>query len=178
MHNSGMTLVPFDGPVVLFSDSALSASGVLNYSATDPSPDFVANLGPVSRFQTVTIVTLQGGSSSSFGGIFAPAPLFGLASVSSFVIRGTLSGGPDISGSIFVGLASVPATTARFSTNPPGVGLPGTPLSPGSLSVLGATYQAVPIPGPLPLAGAAAAFGWSRSLRRRIKAAMAVESVV
>jgi hypothetical protein len=161
-----------DAAIGLFGSSALSASGVMSYSASDPGSSFSTNLGTVNPFRTVTSVTLQGGSPSSFVGIFAPVPAF----VSSFKIRGTFSGGSDVSGNIFVGLASVPATTSGFTTTPLGVGQPSTPLPSASLSVLGATYQVVP--GPLPLAGAAAAFGWSRSLRRRIKAAKAAETLV
>ncbi len=37
----------------------------------------------------------------------------------------------------------------------------------GVLSITG--FEATDVPGPLPLAGGAAAFGWSRRLRRRIR---------
>lgn len=35
--------------------------------------------------------------------------------------------------------------------------------------VNGQVGYATPVPGPLPLAGAAAAFGWTRRLRRRLR---------
>lgn len=48
--------------------------------------------------------------------------------------------------------------------------LAGTPGPDGQINmVLGP--PATPVPGPLPLLGAAAAFGWSRKLRRRVNAA-------
>lgn len=43
---------------------------------------------------------------------------------------------------------------------------PPTPIHQGNWQIKAA--YAIPVPGPLPILGTAAAFGWSRQLRRRI----------
>ena len=47
----------------------------------------------------------------------------------------------------------------------------------GQINVVVGAPAAASVPGPLPLFGAAAAFGWSRTLRRRISAAGASSNV-
>lgn len=58
-----------------------------------------------------------------------------------------------------------------FLTKSNNIGTPTNSLATATISnfVFTATYETVP--GPLPLAGAAAAFAWSRRLRRRLKTA-------
>jgi hypothetical protein len=148
----------------LWSSGALTASGVTNFSATNPNP------GGVFRLASFDLT----GPTASAGGIFASAfaPPVSLTSVTSFVIEGTYVGGGD--GVFNLGIASVP-----FTSFPGGVGSPATPFDLFTAnggnppSVYGGFFQLTPAqaPAPLPLLGVGVAFGWSRSLRRRIKAA-------
>jgi hypothetical protein len=45
-----------------------------------------------------------------------------------------------------------------------------SPAGIGDITVSSITFKSIPAPGPLPILGAAAAFGWSRRLRKRITA--------
>jgi hypothetical protein len=78
-----------------------------------------------------------------------------------------VSGDPIVSSAIFNGV-----TVASLGFTTPGLigtwQLVGTPGPDGQIDVVLGPPPATGVPGPLPLFGAAAAFGWSRSLRRRI----------
>ena len=50
-----------------------------------------------------------------------------------------------------------------------GVGPSGTPVAGQTFGAFFTARGASPVPGPLPILGAGVAFGWSRTLRRRIK---------
>ena len=136
----------------------LSASGVI---CTGPAPASGIPIydisGPNNFNGTVAAFT-----ASSVSGIFTNLA----GSISSFVIDPAY-----VSNSTIVSSATFNGTdlaTLGFTTT----GLIGTWTINGTSEsiqvILGAPAAAVP--GPLPLFGAAAAFGWSRKLRRRIAA--------
>ncbi|MCT0229408.1 hypothetical protein KQ306_00830 [Synechococcus sp. CS-1324] len=125
-----------------------NATGDNPFGAVDDYTTIGAAVPPANAFRSVNIDL--GTILSGVGSGKATPNLVGLTEVSSFVIEGTLSGGNENG-----------TTVVSF-----GVGPGGTPTAG---STFGGYFTTVP--GPLPLAGAAAAFGWSRTLRRRIKAA-------
>jgi hypothetical protein len=92
-----------------------------------------------------------------------PINLLTQAGVTSFTgakIRGTFSSSSNLVDSFSVGLA-------QFGSSFPTAEQP--------TAVFGNAFNAVP--GPLPIIGAGAAFGWSRRLRRRVNKASTVASV-
>jgi hypothetical protein len=82
------------------------------------------------------------------------------AGAGSLVFSGVSAGPITPLGGSFVFAATGTSQLLSFST-------PGTPSNQQFLYLDNVTVQTVP--GPLPLLGAAAAFGWSRKIRRRIK---------
>jgi hypothetical protein len=150
--------IPFDGPIAIWGGQNTLAIGTgpdnpfgsapsgpfptTNYLASDQDP---GNLGAY-REVSFTFGNPLGG----FGSGKASPFLIDLTEVESFIIEGTLTGAS----------AQTP-TIISF-----GVGPGGTPTA---SSTFGGYFTAVP--GPLPILGVGAAFGWSRSLRRRIKSA-------
>ncbi len=81
-----------------------------------------------------------------------------------------VSGTPIVSGSTHNG-ATLPGLGFTISSGLIGTWqLAGIPGPDGQIDVV-LGPPATPVPGPLPLFGAAAAFGWSRKLRRRVNAA-------
>ncbi|MEB3304577.1 MAG: hypothetical protein VKL58_00010 [Cyanobacteriota bacterium] len=78
--------------------------------------------------------------------------------------EGSLAGyGPLFAYSYNASIAEVMGSLQDLSA--PGSFIDGTPAASATVKYAIAT---APVPGPLPLFGAAAAFGWSRQLRRRI----------
>lgn len=78
--------------------------------------------------------------------------------------QGSLAGyGPLFAYSYNASIAEVMGSLQDLSA--PGSFIDGTPAASATVKYAIAT---APVPGPLPLFGAAAAFGWSRQLRRRI----------
>lgn len=135
------------------------------------------NPGGVARSANFTLTPSGTFNTASVGGIFASAfalPV-ALSQVTSFVIEGTYNGGG--AGIFNIGLGSIPFNTPGLSG---GVGSFPTAaalsnalamnMPPGSQPQVFGAFFTTEVPGPLPLAGAGAAFAWSRALRRRIKA--------
>ncbi|MFZ0406643.1 MAG: hypothetical protein WAM11_00825 [Cyanobium sp.] len=87
---------------------------------------------------------------------------FGMTALSSLKITGTITGGSIDGGAAAFGLANFQGynTGDPFGTTPGGSVMPDT--------IFGRAVLVNQVPGPLPLFGAGAAFGWSRRLRRRI----------
>jgi uncharacterized repeat protein (TIGR03803 family) len=124
---------------------------------------------------------------ASFDGANGKFPYAGLTSAGNGLFFGTAArGGDNGFGSIFEfdpsgGGITLKASFDLANGNLPYAGLTsagnglfyGTTLE-GGHNNLGSIFEfdpsgAVPVPGPLPLMGATAAFGWSRKLRRRIQ---------
>ncbi len=92
---------------------------------------------------------------------FQPS-LFGISTLTNLKITGLIRGGSVDGGAAAFGIANFKGYTTGdpFLNNVPPDGVFGR----------AANVDTVPTPGPLPLFGAAAAFGWSRKLRRRLGA--------
>ena len=117
-----------------------------NYLATIQSNSFAKDFDAYQQ-AAFSFGSAEGGFSS--GGT-SPSN-FSIQRVDRFIIEGTLTGGTNQS--------------------PTEIGFGFTPtFSPTEVVPVGGFYTAT-VPGPLPLAGAGMAFAWSRSLRRRTKAA-------
>ena len=87
---------------------------------------------------------------------------FGIDTLTNLKITGLIRGGSVDGGAAAFGLANFQG----YTTGEPFPG--GGP--PNGVFGRAADVNTVPTPGPLPLFGAAAAFGWSRKLRRRLGA--------
>ncbi|QPN63196.1 hypothetical protein [Synechococcus sp. CBW1004] len=162
-----------------FTDQAIT---IWTNSTTESTPifPFAQGLGSYSTSGTSNTfggTDVQSQASFTLTGPVAPPSALGIAAlinttavnlqtagITSFTgakIRGTFSG----SSSNFSGFS---AGLALFDSDPNmGMVTPST--------VYGNAFNAVP--GPLPIVGAGAAFGWSRRLRRRVKKASTVASV-
>ena len=114
-----------------------------------------SNQNPIPQNAFREVAFNFGSGFGGFGSGKASPDLIGLTEVTSFIIEGTLTGATDSTNTII-----------SFGVGPGGIPEPG--------STVGGYYS---VPGPLPLAGVGAAFAWSRSLRRRIKASKALVSV-
>ena len=133
------------------SGSLLDAYGVTGPESFDGTVDID------SGSSSSALSTLLIGDPDFSGSVFEISPFFAIS-------QGYISGAPIASSSVFAGqtLAGL-----GFTIN---AGLIGTWTLAGS----GDTIQLIlgspsaSVPGPLPLLGAGAAFGWSRRLRRRI----------
>ena len=120
----------------------------------DGDIDFYAITGPSSFPGTANLPSASSVSGISTG-LFGSLGLAGVAT-------GYVSGNSIFSSATFNG-----QTLAGLGLTTPG--LLGTwSLVGGSDSIRVILGAPAPVPGPLPLLGAAAAFGWSRRLRRRI----------
>ncbi|MDM7952051.1 MAG: hypothetical protein QUV07_02380 [Cyanobium sp. CZS 25K] len=86
---------------------------------------------------------------------------FGINTLTNLKITGLIRGGSVNGGAAGFGLANFQG----YNTFEPFLGGP-----PNGVFGRAANVNTVPTPGPLPLFGAAAAFGWSRKLRRRLGA--------
>ena len=161
----GVGIVKAAGSSLSFSNIAARVSGVAGGNPFTDQLIAIWNAGPDNPFGAVDQYTPNGAAipplgafrsvDIDFGAILsglgsgkASPNLIGLTSVSKFTIEGTLSGGNDLG-----------TTVVSFGVGPGGTPTPG--------STFGGYFTTVP--APLPLLGVGAAFGWSRSLRRRIK---------
>lgn len=155
LNFTGATLVGF---------SFCPASGILNsasaFVCTGPNSQasFFSITGPSSFNGSASISNASSvtGLSTVLAGA---APLFGIDSsyisntpiVSSATFNGTTLAGLGFTTTGLIGTWSLTGTSESIQV------IIGAPTSPGAT-----------VPGPLPLLGAGAAFGWSRRLRKRI----------
>lgn len=153
----------------LWSGSPLTVGGtVTGFQGND------VNGSGVFRTADFTLTPSGTFNTASVGGIFASAfaPPVSLSSVTSFIIEGTYNGGNP--GGVFnIGLGSIPFSTPGLTGGVgtfPTAGALATALGGSGQPRVFGGFFVTEVPGPLPLAGAGAAFAWSRSLRRRIKA--------
>ena len=124
--------------------SALAASG-FTYSATD------GPIAPLGTFREISFAFTETGE-GQFGSFKASPDEILLTKVDRFLITGTLTS---------VGTGDPLATNIiSFGVGPAGIPVAGT--------TFGGFFTAQ-VPGPLPIAGAGAAFAWSRRLRRKQK---------
>ena len=136
------------GQVILdfVNDLSSSASGTFSYTATLLGPPIRAfDLG-----QTTLLASLLGGGTAS-------------TTYSSSGLSPLTTGGTSVGGTFQRNLTTQ-TFTQTFSFNP---ALAANRLR----EVEGSWNTYEPVPGPLPLLGAATAFGLSRKLRRRIRSA-------
>jgi hypothetical protein len=151
------TPIPFAGPIAIWGGttdpapsglgdpnpfgSALAVNG-FTYSAASPA-------GTLGAFQEISFDFTQTGV-GGFGSWKASPNDIKLTKVDSFIITGKLdsvgTGDPDASNII------------SFAVGPGGIPVSGSTVG---------GYFTAQVPGPLPLAGVAAAFAWSRRLRRK-----------
>ncbi|MCT0230221.1 hypothetical protein KQ306_05015 [Synechococcus sp. CS-1324] len=185
-----------DQPIALWGFVPVSATSkdVLSYTAKGEEELF--NNYRTADFTLLPTGTLGQPRTASIGGLLAAATQFNLSNPTRFDLVGTYVGGGDNNTKINFGLASftnrgttgnpnqpkpgdLDFSTARFNGGfftlkedpefipvpPPEFDPPDrNPGPPGRDPITSAT-----VPGPLPVLGAAAAFGWSRRLRKRIK---------
>jgi hypothetical protein len=140
---------------------AQTSQGASNYLASG------TQFGSTGAFNTLAISLTPSNTFGTFGnaGVINTSPInlvdAGVQTLTGLKITGKIAG--------FTGPGALSAGLAIYT---------GAPSSPPTFQVGNApnriygnalTYG-VPVPGPLPLFGAAAAFGWSRKLRRRVSA--------
>jgi hypothetical protein len=118
------------------------------YTAADQAPFTVLGAN-VFREVSFSFNDLGFGA---FGSFKASPDQIVLTQVDQFLIRGTLSSVAD----------PLAANVISFGVGPAGIPTPGTTFG---------GFFTTQVPGPLPIAGAGAAFAWSRRLRRRQAAA-------
>jgi hypothetical protein len=130
------------------------------------SPSAFAISGPTTFDGTVSISTPSSTSGLATGmlgsALGGPSGIFSIDPAYAY-------GSPILSNTTFSG-----TTLAALGFTPGLSGLIGTWAITGTSETiqvfLGPPSASNPVPGPLPLLGAAAAFGWSRRLRRRVGA--------
>jgi hypothetical protein len=134
------------GPNGSFGSAPSGGFPTVNYLATIQSNSFAQDFDAYQQaafsFGSAVGGFRSGGTSPS---------TFSIQRVDRFIVEGTLTG-----------------STNQASTQI-GFGFTPTSFPTGVVPVGG--YYTVPVPGPLPLAGAGMAFAWSPTLRRRIRAA-------
>ena len=146
------------------SDGALISSASLICTGLNSNASMYSISGPPSFNGTAQLFA---SSASGISTLLIGAPIFGDSSISIFGIDPAyLSTTPIVSSATFNGetLASLGFTTS---------GLIGTWSLTGTsetIQVFLGNPPAAAVPGPLPLLGIGAAFGWSRRLRKRIAA--------
>lgn len=155
-----------NSPIALWGSSPVVATSdeVSSFTATS----FFA---PLNSFRTAAFTLSPTNGTASVGGLLASAAQVGLSNPTQFDLVGTYLGGGSANTKINFGLA----TFANLGFAGPGPTNPiaTAPSSPNFVDFSTATFNGgnfSVVPGPLPLAGAGAAFAWSRTLRRRIKA--------
>lgn len=129
----------------------------------DPNPfgsattnfSYAASNGPVAPFNAFREISFAFNNTGvgGFGSWKASPDQISLTSVTSFIITGQLDS---------VGTGDPSATNIiSFAAGPGGIPTPGSTVG---------RFFTTQVPGPLPIAGAGAAFAWSRRLRRKQKA--------
>jgi hypothetical protein len=156
-----MTNITTPTAISIWQGSGQTGQGVSGYSTNRSGQDF----GFGAAFQSANFSLSAPQSPGTFGtaGVINTIPFklsdAGITSFTSAKIRGVLSAANTVS--------AVPDFSAGLAifTNPM-----LDPMAPGAPNLIyGNAYDAT-MPGPLPALGAAAAFSFSRRLRRRVKA--------
>ncbi len=172
---SGTTGSALNNNLVTFTDQAITvwANSAFNLAPAFP---FAQGLGGyVTHGSTSIFGMMNVASQASFtlnGPVTAGTPNIGTAALlSTFPVDLQAAGITSFTGAkirgIFGGSSNsvnaFSAGLARFA---------GDPFTTSPTAIYGNAFN-VPVPGPLPIVGAGAAFGWSRKLRRRIGASKA-----
>ncbi|MEB3320912.1 MAG: hypothetical protein VKI63_08240 [Cyanobium sp.] len=172
----GMTTIPVsDAAVSIWTEStgnpfvppnpstAPTGQGVTNYS-TGSLGIGINGLPPASNTANFSLSSPLGGW-PPFG---VPAGL-----INTYAINLAIAGVTDFTGARITGKLKSTSSPGSFSA---GLGIFTTndPATQAPNFVYGNAFN---VPGPLPIVGAGAAFGWSRRLRRRVKKASTVASV-
>jgi hypothetical protein len=140
-----------------------TSQGYSNYSVSE-----AVTTGFGTNYKTASF-SLTPGAANAITGLnagvintkaFQPSA-FGISTLTNLKITGLIRGGSVDGGAAAFGLAN-------FQGYDPFEPFAGGP--PSGVFGRAANVNTVPTPGPLPLFGAAAAFGWSRRLRRRLGA--------
>jgi hypothetical protein len=161
--NPGTGTVPFNGAVSIWQQTSIpgfapqTGQGISDFSVNGTGQNF----GVGTAFKSANF-KLTGPNMPVFGmataGLINTIPLdlssVGVQTFTGAKIRGKLSG--------YTG--SNPLFSAGL-----GIFTDNNPVNEPPNFVYGNAFS-TPVPGPLPLFGAAAAFGWSRKLRRRLSA--------
>lgn len=153
-----------NAPIALWGSSPVMATSneVTMFSATS----FFA---PLNSFRTASFTLLPTDGTASVGGLVASSANIRLTDPTQFDLVGTYIGGGSADTKINFGVATFTSLGRDVAGNPITV----APSSPSFIDFDTAAFNGgnfFVVPGPLPLAGAGAAFAWSRALRRRIKA--------
>jgi len=159
---TGSAPVPFDGVVSIWQQTTLgnfapqTGQGISNFSVNGTPQDF--GVGPAYKSANFTLTGPNAPTPFGVAGLINTIPLdlssVGVIFFDAAKIRGKLSGAAGSSNLFSAGLGI-------FTNN--------NPVNQPPNLVYGNAFS-TPVPGPLPLFGAAAAFGWSRKLRRRLGA--------
>jgi hypothetical protein len=147
------------------------SQGFTNYSVANPVTTTTPAFGTGTNYRTASFDLTPLASPNVTTGLdagqlntlaFRPND-FGIATISQLRIKGLINGSSANGAQAAFGLALFNTDPAmNMGINPP-VAIAGRAVNVDAFSV----------PGPLPLFGAGAAFGWSRKLRRRIGASKA-----
>lgn len=179
--SQGMGNVSFSGVGVIatgdtafgaFTDEFIGLWGSTPVTATSNEVGSFTAFNPSSvlgSFRQANFTLSPTDGTASVGGLLASAAQIGLNSPTRFDLVGTYVGGGSADTKINFGLA----TFGSLGKDAGGNDITTAPSSPTTVSFAGAVFNGgnfSVVPGPLPLAGAGAAFAWSRTLRRRIKA--------
>ncbi len=167
--SGSLSLPALTGTGTCFADGTFSSDSA--FICTGNSSTVIQNLYPISgpgRFSNPDPGIVRSGAASSVSG-FA-IQFQGLTNTFS-IDPSYLSGTPIVSSATFNN-RSLAGLGFTITSGPLGTWqLDGTPGPDGQINVVLGPPAEVHVPGPLPLLGGAAAFGWSRRLRRRIATA-------
>lgn len=156
----GSTIFSTPTAISIWQATGQTGQGVSGYSTNGVGQSF--GFGEAFKSANFTLTAPQPLGTFGTAGVINTIPFnltnAGITSFTSARIRGVLSGATDVSGN-----PNFSAGLAIFTTNDP------TNQSPNI--IYGNAYDASTVPGPLPALGAGAAFGFSRKMRRRLKAA-------
>lgn len=154
------------------ASAAVLTGAAASLLASAPAQAAVVNVGGVLYDVTVVETSYTASTSSFQLPPLGQMPWWGSQSNADFfagevftsLSQGSTAGyGPVFAYSYNASIAEVMGSLQDLSA--PGSFIDGTPAASATVKYAIAT---APVPGPLPLFGAAAAFGWSRQLRRRI----------
>lgn len=155
-----------------FTDQFIGLWGSTPVAATsDEVGSFTSfsEFGTLGSFRLANFTLSPTNGTASVGGLLASATDIGLSNPTKFDLVGTYLGGGSADTKINFGLATFPSLGQDANGDP----ITTAPSSPTTVAFGEAAFNGgffAVVPGPLPLAGAGAAFAWSRTLRRRIKA--------